>query len=251
MYLHVIGSGAGGSPGSRRWRAANLLEAEGGLAVVDCGVGCHYRLSDRGLLTEIDYVFVTHSHMDHFLGLPEALFQAHIEGRRKKLVVVAPKIVARSIEAVSPNLLKAVNYQIEIRQAAPGPLLELPGLKVEAAQACHHTAEEAYAYRLEGGGTSLLFTGDTSPNCGPVRRLGRGVDVLIHEATCNEQNAEICAKYAHTTTLQAVKEADAAGAHLLVLTHIDDGFNPTIYRDVKNIGRRDVVIAEDNMWLRI
>jgi carbohydrate ABC transporter substrate-binding protein, CUT1 family (TC 3.A.1.1.-) len=86
---------------------------------------------------------------------------------------------------------------------------------------------------------------------GRVQAGIRPQHVLIHEATCNEQNAEICAKYAHTTTLQAVKEADAAGAHLLVLTHIDDGFNPTIYRDVKNIGRRDVVIAEDNMWLRI
>ncbi|MGC8973979.1 MAG: MBL fold metallo-hydrolase [Thermoproteus sp.] len=250
MYLHIIGSGAGGSPGSKRWRAANLLETDGGLAVVDCGVGCHYRLSDRGLLTEIDYVFVTHSHMDHFLGLPEALFQAHIEGRRKRLVVVAPKIVARTIEAASPHLLKNINYQLDIRPAAPGLLLELPGLKVEAAQACHHTAEEAYAYRVEGG-ASLVFTGDTSPNCEPVRRLSRGVDVLIHEATCNEQNAGVCSKYGHTTTLQAIAEADVVGARLLVLTHIDEGFNPTVHKDVERTGRRDVIVAEDNMWLRI
>jgi len=58
MLIRILGSGTGGSPGSRRWRAANLVDTGEHLVVVDCGVGCHYRLSDRGLLTEVDYVFL-------------------------------------------------------------------------------------------------------------------------------------------------------------------------------------------------
>jgi hypothetical protein len=55
MYIHFLGTGTGGSTGSRRWRPANLVDTGDYLVVVDCGVGCHYRLSDRGLLTEVDY----------------------------------------------------------------------------------------------------------------------------------------------------------------------------------------------------
>ena len=39
------------------------------------------------------------------------------------------------------------------------------------------------------------------------------------------------------------------GVKGLVLTHIDEWFNPTIYQDVKKIGRQ--VVAEDNMVVRL
>lgn len=248
MYVHILGSGAGGSPGSRRWRAANLVDANGYLVVVDCGVGCHYRLSDKGLLKEIDYVFVTHSHMDHFLGLPEALFQAHIEGRTKPLTVFAPRRVEDVIKAAAPHILKNMRYAVEIKRIEPGTLLDLPGLKVESAAACHHTAEEAYGFRVRAD-VDLLFSGDTSPGCAPLEKLGAGVDVLIHEATCNEENREVCAKYAHTTTYQALAEADVVMAEVLVLTHIDELFNPTVREDVRRAGR-PAIVAEDNMVLK-
>lgn len=250
MYLHILGSGAGGSPGSKRWRAANLLETENYLVLVDCGVGCHYRLSDRRLLTEIDYVFITHSHMDHYLGLPEALFQAHIEGRRKPLYIYAPRVVEETTRLVATHLYKSPNFEIVFHKLSPGPLLELPHLKAQAATACHNTADEAYAFRFSVDGIDVLFSGDTAPRCDTIRQLGTGVDVAVFEATCNEQNGEICRRYGHVTTLEAVQEADAMEASELVLTHIDERLNPTIYQDVRGIGR-DVIVAEDNMVIRL
>ena len=219
------------------------------LVVVDCGVGCHYRLSDRGLLTEMDYVFITHGHMDHFLGLPEALFQAHIEGRTRPLYIYAPRVAEEAARLVATHLFKSPRYEIVFRRVSPGVLLDLPGLRVEAAEACHHTAEEAYAYRLSAG-VDVLFSGDTAPRCEPLRRLGAGADVAVYEATCNEENGEVCREYGHSTTLDAVAEGEAMGVKGLVLTHIDERFNPTIYQDVKKM-RRQVVVAEDNMVVRL
>ena len=77
-----------------------------------------------------------------------------------------------------------------------------------------------------------------------------GADVAVYEATCNEENGEVCRKYGHSTTLEAVSEGDAMGVKELVLTHIDERFNPTIYQDVKKM-RRQVVVAEDNMVVRL
>ena len=252
MYIHFLGTGTGGSTGSRRWRPANLVDTGEYLVVVDCGVGCHYRLSDRGLLTEVDYVFITHGHMDHFLGLPEALFQAYVEGRKKPLHIYAPPPVEEVAKILASHFvaeLAAAPYEIVSRRVSPGVLLDLPGLRVEAAEVCHHTAKEAYGFRLRAG-VDVLFSGDTAAGCESLRRLGSGVDVAVLEATCNEENKELCKRYAHSTTLEALAEGEAMKAGELVLTHIDDRLNPTIYQDVKR-ANRPVVVAEDNMTIRL
>jgi ribonuclease Z len=153
------------------------------------------------------------------------------------------------LRLVATHLFKSPRYEIVFRRVSPGVLLDLPRLRVEAAEACHHTAEEAYAYRLSAG-VDVLFSGDTAPRCEPLRRLGAGADVAVYEATCNEENGEVCRKYGHSTTLDAVAEGEAMGVKGLVLTHIDERFNPTIYQDVKKMGRK-VVVAEDNMVVRL
>ena len=140
-------------------------------------------------------------------------------------------------------------YKTTSRRVSSGVLLDPPGLRVEAAETCHHTAEETYAYRLSAG-VDVLFSGDTAPRCEPLRRLGAGVDVAVLEATCNEENKELCRRYAHSTTLEALAEGEAMKAGELVLTHIDDRLNPTIYQDVKK-ANRPVLVAEDNMTIRL
>lgn len=249
MYLTILGSGAGGSPGSKRWRAANLITTDDTILLVDCGVGCHYRLSDRGLLTEVDYVFITHSHMDHFLGLPEMLFQAHIEDRRKPIYIFAPKIVEDTLKAAAPHTLRGLRYEVHLRRISEGALLEGRSFRVVSTKACHHTAEEAYAFKVSAD-IDIVFTGDTSPGCETIERLAQGADVLVHEATCNEQYMDICVRYGHTTTLQAIDVARRVGSNTLILTHIDEKFNPTVYLEVKNSGY-PAVVAEDNMVIKL
>jgi ribonuclease Z len=75
--------------------------------------------------------------------------------------------------------------------------------------------------------------------------------MAVLEATCNEENKELCKRYAHSTTLEALAEGEALKAGELVLTHIDDRLNPTIYQDVKKKANRPVVVAEDNMTIRL
>jgi ribonuclease Z len=175
-----------------------------------------------------------------------------VEGRKKPLHIFAPPPVEEVAKLLASHFvaeLAAAPYEISLHRVSPGVLLDLPGLRVEAAEACHHTAREAYGFRLRAG-VDVLFSGDTAAGCESLRRLGAGVDVAVLEATCNEENKELCRRYAHSTTLEALAEGEAMKAGELVLTHIDDRLNPTIYQDVKK-ANRPVVVAEDNMtiWL--
>jgi ribonuclease Z len=88
-------------------------------------------------LTEVDYVFITHGHMDHFMGLPEALFQAYVEGRRKPLHIYAPPPVEEVAKILASHFvaeLATAPYKIVSRRVSPGVPLDLPGLRMEAAK---------------------------------------------------------------------------------------------------------------------
>jgi hypothetical protein len=89
--------------------------------------------------------------------------------------------------------LATAPYEIIFRRVSPGVLLDLPGLGVEAAEVCHHTAKEAHGFRLRAG-VDVLFSGDTAAGCESLRRLGAGVDIAVLEATRNEENKPLCKK---------------------------------------------------------
>ncbi|MEM1663470.1 MAG: MBL fold metallo-hydrolase [Pyrobaculum sp.] len=244
LRVRLLGTGSGGSIGAGRKRAHNLVELDGALVVVDCGTGCHYSLSQLGVLPDVDYYFVTHGHVDHFLGLPDALVQAEYEGRRRVVKVYVPRYVENFLKSLWGELGK-LSYPLEIHRLHPGAVVENGAFRLGAYPVCHPTAEEAYGFRLESRGDSVFFSGDTLPGCEGVLRGGEGVDIFIHEATCSEEFSEICRLYGHSTTLQALAVAEAARPGMVVLTHIDQRLNPTVYRDVAKFGA-EAVVAEDN-----
>ncbi|MEM3832387.1 MAG: MBL fold metallo-hydrolase [Thermoprotei archaeon] len=136
IRLYFIGTGAGGSPGSCRWRASTLVDFGNKMLLVDCGVGCHYRLSDKGLLNSIDAIYVTHLHMDHFLGVPELLFQAHIEGRKKDIAIFAPLGLREIIAHVGPHLFTALNFKINVIEIYDEFSYDSGSFKLEVYEAC-------------------------------------------------------------------------------------------------------------------
>ncbi|MEM0021753.1 MAG: MBL fold metallo-hydrolase [Fervidicoccaceae archaeon] len=234
--LLFIGTGAGGSSGSSRWRASTLAELQDSLLLVDCGVGCHYRLSDRGYLTELDAVFITHMHMDHFLGLPELIFQAHMEGRRKPLKIIGPSGLEESIRVVAPHLFTNISFQLLIDRAENLRTFSLGRNQMRIVDVCH--VLPAFGLTIRDDDTMIGFSGDTSEPCQGIDKM-RGVEVLVHEATCDDRYEELCRKYGHTTARQAIAAASKIGSNILLLNHIDERFHnvQTTESDILKEGR--------------
>src|SRR5918999_444715 len=68
-------------------------------------------------------------------------------------------------------------------------------------------------------GRKVVLAGDTAP-CDMTRLVAWEADLLVHEATFMEEEADRAAETRHSTAAQAAELAAAAGVHMLALTHI-------------------------------
>jgi ribonuclease BN (tRNA processing enzyme) len=88
---------------------------------------------------------------------------------------------------------------------------------------------EAYATRVEYGGRSLVYSGDTAA-CDALVELATGADVLLCEATwphvCPDGKAP--PPGVHLSGREAGEHAAAAGVGRLLLTHVAVWFDPAV-----------------------
>ncbi|MCL2317124.1 MAG: ribonuclease Z [Actinomycetia bacterium] len=68
-------------------------------------------------------------------------------------------------------------------------------------------------------GRTLAITGDTGPTPATID-LARGADVLVHESTYAGAEADLAARYGHSTCTDAARIAAQAGVGTLLLTHL-------------------------------
>ncbi|HYY20830.1 MAG TPA: ribonuclease Z [Thermoleophilaceae bacterium] len=103
MDLDVLFVGtAGSAPTARRGLPATLVRRGGDRLLFDCGEGTQRQLVRSVGLIELEDVFITHFHADHFLGLPGMLKTFSLRGRERALTVHGPPGLRRLFEGMRP-----------------------------------------------------------------------------------------------------------------------------------------------------
>ncbi len=100
-------------------------------------------------------------------------------------------------------------------------------------------------------GRTVVYSGDTRP-CEATVRTARGADLLIHEATFSEEEAERARDTRHSTAREAATVAERSGVRSLVLTHFSARHSEQAHRLVREA--EDVhraVAAEDGLSLEV
>jgi len=100
-------------------------------------------------------------------------------------------------------------------------------------------------------GRKIVYTGDTRP-FKSFAKFAAGADLLIHDATLDEELAERAEEDGHSTPNQAAKSAKKANAKQLILTHISARYDDTstMLKQARKIFK-NTQVAEDFMKIEI
>src|SRR3954451_11685994 len=91
MDLSVVFLGTGGSvPSARRATACVLIRSGGSRILGDAGEGAQRQMINSTGLFQVDEIYITHFHADHYLGLPGLLKTYDLLERRAPLRIVGP-----------------------------------------------------------------------------------------------------------------------------------------------------------------
>jgi ribonuclease Z len=93
-------------------------------------------------------------------------------------------------------------------------------------------------------GRKVVITGDTAP-CEMTRLVAWEGDLLIHEATFMEEDAERAAETRHSTAAQAAELAASAEVRMLALTHISPRYSGGQVRDEARERFENTVVPRD------
>ncbi len=216
MRLTVLGS-SGSYPAPGRACAGHLVRTESATVLFDCGNGVISNLGREVAPQDLDAVFITHGHIDHFAdiyALHSALrFGPGGEGYRVDLY--AP---AGLFDTLSSLLVGQGAFDL-MRTFVPHTLTEdtpvrMGGLLVTPRRVDH--IEPTYALVAEEGGVKVCYTSDTRDG-DQVRRAADGSDFVLAEAT---MPPEFEKRSRHMSAREAGEMARVAGAGRLVLTHL-------------------------------
>jgi ribonuclease BN (tRNA processing enzyme) len=245
MRLTVIGCGdAFGAGGSLQ--TSFYVRSSASTFLIDCGVTTLIGMRRLGLApNDIDTIFVSHLHGDHFGGLPWLLIDAiYVSLRKRPLVVTGPRgIEARFVtaaEALYPNITGAKrDFDLRFIEYQERQPLAIGGVRVLPFEVKHPSGAPPYALRFDIDGKVLAFTGDT----GWVEILGdvaRGADLFISE--CFQYDVVLPIHLDYTTIDANYQKLDAKR---VLLTHMSE----TMLANVHKVDRARYLVARDGMTL--
>jgi ribonuclease Z len=146
MDLDVLFIGtAGSAPTARRALPATLVRRGGDRLLFDCGEGTQRQLLRSIGLLDLEEIFLTHFHADHFLGLPGMLKTFGMRGREAPLSVYGPPGLRALFEALRPVIGKTT-FPLALVELEPNEQVKRDGYTV-AAFAVEHRVR-AYGYAL-------------------------------------------------------------------------------------------------------
>ena len=235
MDLDVVFLGTSGStPTAQRAPAATLIRRGGERLLVDCAEGTQRQLLRSSVgLPDLEDIFLTHYHADHYLGLPGLLKTFALRGREVPLAIHGPPGLGDLFGALR-RLMGRVGYDVSLHELSPGDRLERDGYAIEAFGLDHGVSAIGYAFvEHERPGRFDEEAADAlGVPFGPERGLlQRGEAVTLADGTRVEPDRLIGEPRAGRTVVLAGDTAPservvaaATGAHLLVheATFLDD-----------------------------
>ncbi|HAW51358.1 MAG TPA: ribonuclease Z [Flavobacteriales bacterium] len=290
FFVLILGSGSA-IPKKAKNHTSQVVIHDGKHLLVDCGEGCQIQLRKFGIsLQKIDYIFISHLHGDHILGLPGLIFSMNLLGRERELTIIGPadirKLVELHFSMAKGHCSFKINF-VDTQSKEKELVLEEQDLKVFTYPLRHKIPTTGFMFvsasekrklkpemlkkydvpknlrkgiaegrdyiQLDGSSVSnaeltsdpapprsYAYCSDTAFNPDLQGYIGNA-DLIYHEASFLNRDAEKARDTRHSTAEQAGEIAALCGAKKLILGHFsskyddDDAFVREARAKFKNV----------------
>lgn len=229
----------------------STLRYGGNTACVEVGCGPHRLIFDAGtglraLGAELvraaapfsAHLFLTHTHLDHIIGLPFfkpayaqgnrfELWNGHLQDRGRGLQEVLGRMMESPYFPVPLDIMHACMAFHDFE--AGETLAPFEGVRIRTARLNHPGG--ATGYRVDYAGRSVCYVTDTEHHEGErdaaVMGLIAGSDLVIYDSTYTDDEYPRYRGWGHSTWQEGVRLCAAADAARLVAFHHDPEHDDT------------------------
>lgn len=219
MDLHFLGVGEAcdGSQSNTSILLGNSNDNAAGRILFDCGFSVPHRyLSLNPSPEELEIIWISHFHGDHFFGTPLLLLWFWENGRRRPLHILGPPgievKVMKALELAYPKLSARLKYALIFIELEAGERQNIADMIWQTAYNMH--AQPCLSVRLEAPGNTIFYSGDGRPTQMTLS-LATGCDLIIHEAYDIKDTTP-----GHGSIESCLDFASKAGAKRLALVHL-------------------------------
>jgi ribonuclease Z len=179
LSIHFAGT-AGSVPSAYRGLPATLLRHGSDKLLIDCGEGTQRQLLRQGGLPDITEVFITHLHLDHWLGLPGMLKSFDLRDRATPLTIFGPPGIAKLMDDLRRTIFGRLKYRLTVTELEGDAIVDFDGYEIHVLRVRHRG--EAYGYALVEHDRPGRFDADLATRLGvpfgpDFGRLQRGETV--------------------------------------------------------------------------
>lgn len=213
MRLSVLGC-SGGYPTFGNACSGYLVQADDVRIWVDAGAGTLNELLYHWDLWELDAIWISHLHADHWTDLPIALHRMALtrpEGAAP-IDVHGPPGWVDGTGITTRWRLQDEEPVLVAHELTDGHRYVIGSVELEAHRTDHSV--ETYGVRIEHASGVIGYTADSAP-CEAVVEIGREADVFLCEAAARTGDSSL-----HMSPAQAGEVARRARCGLPVLTHL-------------------------------
>jgi ribonuclease BN (tRNA processing enzyme) len=205
-----------------RSQSGYLIDAPAGRILMEAGPCLLQTLKGGGHSTDsFDLLLISHLHGDQYGGLPLLILEYMFETRRKRVLTIAgpAKLEERTWQltrTMFPHFeLDKIRHKVKFVVLEPETSTRLGKFKVSAIRSPHTKPDISLSLRIDGGGKSIVFSGDSGWNDELVE-FSAGADLFLCECTYYE-SAHLTF---HLNYPQLAANRDKFKVRRMVLTHL-------------------------------
>jgi len=195
-----------------------LVETAESSLLLDCGFTApmgFWKAAAHPL--DLQAIYISHFHGDHFFGLPALLIRMRQEGRTAPLTILGQPgveaVVGQTIELAYPGSLAKASFDVSFIECVAGQNILFEDMRLGFALSDH--PRPCLAIRVDSGDSALFYSGDGGAT-DDTAALAAGVDLIVHESFTLDADTP-----GHGTVDASIDFARRAGARQLALVHIE------------------------------